>query len=91
MKEYQLIVEFGERNIPSALEEQKKEAFLEGQDESTIRPIFKEEMKHCKQMIQLLPEKINRLHYFNQDISDWRKKWGNRVRKYGNLPEVPSV
>ena len=29
MKEYQLIVEFGERNIPSALEEQKKEAFLE--------------------------------------------------------------
>jgi len=70
LKEYQLIVEFGERNIPSALEEQKKEAFLEGQDDSTIRPIFKEEMKHCKQMIQLLPEKINRLHYFNQDISD---------------------
>jgi hypothetical protein len=69
LKEYQFIVAFGEKNTPSALEEQRKEAFLEGLDQSNIVPIFHEEMKHCKQMIQLLPEKINRLHYLNHDVS----------------------
>ena len=69
LEHYQFIVDFGKRNIPNALEEQKKDAFLEGMDTSAIKPIFQEELQHCKEMISLLPEKINRLHYLNHDIS----------------------
>ena len=69
LKHYQFIVDFGKRNIPIALEEQKKDALLEGMDTSAIKPIFQEELQHCQEMISLLPEKINRLHYLNHDIS----------------------
>ena len=66
---FTFIVDFGKRNIPIALEEQKKDALLEGMDTSAIKPIFQEELQHCQEMISLLPEKINRLHYLNHDIS----------------------
>ena len=69
LKEYKFIVAFGEKNIPAALEEAKREAQLDPSiDVSQLRPIFQDEIAHCREMIALLPKKIDELHYKGNDI-----------------------
>ena len=69
LKEYKFIIAFGEKNIPEAFEETKREAQLDPSiDISKLKPIFQDEMAHCREMVRLLPAKIDKLHYTGRDI-----------------------
>ena len=53
------IIKFAELNIPLAVEEMKRDAAIEGQDPEQIRPYFQRELAVCKEMVELLPHKID--------------------------------
>ena len=59
LKEYRFVLAFGEKNIPLALAEAKNDANLEGRNPDSVQPIFQAEMEHCREMVELLPLKID--------------------------------
>ena len=58
------LVEFAERNIPTALKAMEEEATLEGEDPKQIRKsgLFELELRVCKEMIELLPQRITQIN-----------------------------
>ena len=59
LKEYRFVLAFGEKDIPLALAEAKNDANLEGRNPDSVQPIFQAEMEHCREMVELLPLKID--------------------------------
>ena len=59
LKEYRFVLAFGEKNIPLALAEAKNDANLEGRNPDSVQPIFQAELEHCREMVELLPLKID--------------------------------
>ena len=64
LEKHKWLVEFAERNIPTALDAMEEEASIEGEDPKQIREdgLFVLELKVCKQMIELLPQRITQLN-----------------------------
>ena len=64
LEKHRWLVEFAERNIPDALVEMEQAAYVEGQDHKKIKEdgLFELELKVCKEMIELLPQRIDQIH-----------------------------
>jgi tetratricopeptide (TPR) repeat protein len=64
LEKHQWLVKFAEENIPDALNAMEEEAVLEGIDAKEIkeRGLFQAELKVCRQMIDLLPQRITQIN-----------------------------
>ena len=64
LEKHKWLVNFAENNIPDALKAMEEEAALEGMDPKQVQKkgLFQLELNVCRQMIELLPQRITQIH-----------------------------